>query len=59
MPSEDLNITPFSTQPVIRENRNDGQREMALMQWSMVPFHTKDPKTLKGRNMFNAYSTTS
>jgi putative SOS response-associated peptidase YedK len=54
MPPEDLNITPFSTQPVIRENRDDGQREMALMQWSMVPFHTKDPKTLKGRNMFNA-----
>jgi len=54
MPSEDLNVTPYSAQPVIRDNRDDGKREMVIMRWGMVPFHTKAIESLKGRNMFNA-----
>jgi len=54
MPPEDLNVTLYSTQPVIRDNRDDGDRELVMMRWGLVPFHTKDIDKLKGRNMFNA-----
>jgi len=58
LPSEDLNITPHSKQPAIRANHDDGQREVILMRWGMVPLHTKEINQLKGRNMFNARAET-
>ena len=38
------NAAPQSTQPVLRLNRDSGQREFALARWGLVPFWAKDPK---------------
>ena len=40
----DYNAAPQSTQPVVRLNRDTGQREFALMRWGLVPYWAKDPK---------------
>jgi putative SOS response-associated peptidase YedK len=38
------NVAPQSTQPVIRLNRDSGDREFALLRWGLVPFWAKDAK---------------
>ena len=38
------NAAPQSVQPVVRLNRDSGQREFALMRWGLVPFWAKDAK---------------
>lgn len=38
------NAAPQSTQPVVRLNRDTGQREFVLMRWGLVPFWAKDAK---------------
>jgi putative SOS response-associated peptidase YedK len=38
------NAAPQSVQPVVRFNRDSGQREFATMRWGLVPFWAKDAK---------------
>jgi putative SOS response-associated peptidase YedK len=38
------NVAPQSVQPVVREGRDTGQREFALLRWGLVPFWAKDAK---------------
>ncbi len=38
------NAAPQSVQPVVRLNRDSGQREVALLRWGLVPFWAKDAK---------------
>ncbi len=38
------NVAPQSTQPVVRLNRDSGNREFALMRWGLVPYWAKDAK---------------
>ena len=40
------NAAPQSVQPVVRLNRDTGQREFALMRWGLVPFWAKTPNRL-------------
>lgn len=42
--SPTYNAAPQSVQPVVRLNRDSGQREFAQMRWGLVPFWAKDPK---------------
>jgi putative SOS response-associated peptidase YedK len=58
MPPEDYNIAPSTFQPVIRDSREDGSREMVLMRWGMVPFFTKDAASVKGLSTINAKAET-
>jgi putative SOS response-associated peptidase YedK len=37
------NVTPQTMQPVIRLNRDTGEREMILMRWGLVPFFADSP----------------
>lgn len=37
-----FNVCPPSFQPVVRLNRDTGQRELTIMRWSLVPFGSKD-----------------
>ncbi len=53
---DDYNAAPQSTQPVVRANRDTGEREIALMRWGLVPFWSKDAKT--GYSTINAKSET-
>ena len=38
------NAAPQSVQPVVRLNRDSGQREVALLRWGLVPYWAKDEK---------------
>jgi putative SOS response-associated peptidase YedK len=39
-----FNVAPQSVQPVVRLDRDNGQREFALLRWGLVPFWAKDSK---------------
>jgi putative SOS response-associated peptidase YedK len=39
-----FNAAPQSVQPVLRLNRDSGQREFALMRWGLVPYWANDTK---------------
>ena len=39
------NISPESIQPVVRLDRDVGERVLALMKWGMVLYWSKTPKT--------------
>ena len=39
-----FNVAPQSTQPIVRLNRDCGNREFALLRWGLVPFWAKDAK---------------
>jgi len=58
MPPSHYNIAPSTFQPVIRESREDGSREMVLMRWGLIPFFTKDPASIKGISTINARAET-
>lgn len=38
------NVAPQTFQPVVRLNRDTGEREIVLMRWGLVPFWSKDQK---------------
>jgi putative SOS response-associated peptidase YedK len=40
------NIAPTTFQPVIRLNRDTGEREIAMMRWGLIPSWHQDPKHL-------------
>jgi putative SOS response-associated peptidase YedK len=54
MPPDDYNVAPSTFQPVIRESKEDGSREMVLMRWGLIPFFTKDIASIKGLSTINA-----
>ena len=54
MPPDDYNIAPSTFQPVIRESREDGSRELVLMRWGLIPFFTKKLSDIKGVSTINA-----
>jgi putative SOS response-associated peptidase YedK len=39
-----FNVAPQSIQPIVRLNRDSGDREFALLRWGLVPFWAKDAK---------------
>ncbi len=42
LPPWDYNVAPTTFQPVIRPDRDTGERELALMRWGLVPYFAKD-----------------
>ena len=48
MPDADYNVAPTTHQPIIRQSRESGDRELILARWGLVPFFTKDLKDIKG-----------
>jgi putative SOS response-associated peptidase YedK len=57
-PPWDFNVAPTTIQPVIRGNRDTGERELVSMRWGLVPFFTKDIKDVKGISTINARAET-
>ena len=45
IPGADYNVAPTPHQPIIRQSRESGEREMVLARWGRVPFFTKELKT--------------
>ncbi len=58
MPDADYNVAPTTHQPIIRQSRETGDRELILARWGLVPFFTKDIKDIKGLSTINARSET-
>jgi putative SOS response-associated peptidase YedK len=52
------NIAPTTMQPVIRNNRDTGEREMVAMRWGMVPHFAKSLADFKGFSTINAQAET-
>jgi putative SOS response-associated peptidase YedK len=50
------NVAPQTYQPVIRLNRDTGERELVLMRWGLIPFWATDPSI--GLRTINARSET-
>ncbi len=54
LPDWDFNVAPTTFQPVIRESRDTGERELVLMRWGLVPYFTKQLSDVKGISTINA-----
>ena len=54
IPGWDYNVAPTTFQPVIRAEKETGDRELALMRWGLVPFFTKQLSDVKGLSTINA-----
>ena len=58
MPDADYNIAPTTSQPIVRQSRETGRRELVLARWGLVPFFTKDLADVKGLSTINARAET-
>ena len=47
MPDADYNIAPTTHQPIVRQSRETGDREMVLARWGLIPYFTKDMNDVK------------
>ena len=54
----DFNIAPSTFQPVIRLNRDTGEREPVMMRWGLVPNFAKSLAEWKGFPTINAKAET-
>lgn len=54
----DYNVAPTSTQPVIRLQRDTGQRELVMMRWGLIPYYAKSAAEFKGFSTINARAET-
>lgn len=54
LPDADYNVAPTTHQPIIRQSRETGEREMVLARWGLVPFFTKELSDIKGLSTINA-----
>jgi putative SOS response-associated peptidase YedK len=58
IPDADYNVAPTTYQPIVRESRETGGRELILARWGLIPFFTKDRNDIKGLSSINARSET-
>ena len=54
LPPADYNVAPTTFQPVIRADKQTGQRELVMMRWGMVPYFAKSLAEFKGFSTINA-----
>ena len=50
------NVAPQTFQPIVRLNRESGEREIVLMRWGLIPYWAKDPSI--GLRAINAKAET-
>ena len=48
MPDADYNIAPTTNQPIIRQGRETGERDIVLARWGLIPFFTKEIRGRQG-----------
>jgi putative SOS response-associated peptidase YedK len=58
LPPADFNVAPTTQQPIIRQSRDTGGREMLLARWGLVPFFSKSLADVKGLSTINARGET-
>ena len=57
-PTWDYNVAPTTIQPIIRNNRDTGERDLVSVRWGLIPFFTKDIKDVQGLSTINARAET-
>jgi len=58
LPPWDYNVAPTTMQPIIRANRDTGERELVQLRWGLIPFFTKQISDVKGISTINARAET-
>jgi putative SOS response-associated peptidase YedK len=58
LPPWDYNVAPTTNQPIIRNSRDTGERELVLLRWGLIPFFTKSITDVKGLSTINARAET-
>jgi putative SOS response-associated peptidase YedK len=58
MPDADYNIAPTTYQPIVRQSKDTGERELVSARWGLIPFFTKDMSQIKGLSTINAKAET-
>jgi putative SOS response-associated peptidase YedK len=58
LPPWDYNIAPSTNQPIIRNNRDTGDRELVSLRWGLIPIWAKELSAFKGFSTINARSET-
>lgn len=58
LPDADYNVAPTSFQPIIREGRDIGAREVVLARWGLMPFFTKGLSDIKALSTINGKAET-
>jgi len=58
LPPADYNVAPTTMQPIVRNNRETGDRELVSLRWGLIPFFTKDLSSVKGISTINARAET-
>ena len=58
LPDWDYNVAPTTFQPVIRQQRDTGDRELVMMRWGMIPHFAKSLADFKGISTINAKAET-
>jgi putative SOS response-associated peptidase YedK len=54
----DYNIAPSTFQPIIRSSPENGEREIVLMRWGLIPAKAADPDAFKIFSATNARAET-
>ena len=54
----DFNVAPSTFQPVIRQSRDTGDRELVMMRWGLLPYFAKSPADFKAFSTINAKAET-
>jgi putative SOS response-associated peptidase YedK len=54
VPDWDFNVAPSTFQPVIRADKETGQRQLVTMRWGMVPYFAKSLSDFRGFSTINA-----
>lgn len=58
LPDWDYNAAPATMQPVIRLNRDTGEREIVLMRWGLIPHFARNAADFRGFSTINAKAET-
>ncbi|HMH15984.1 MAG TPA: SOS response-associated peptidase family protein, partial [Edaphobacter sp.] len=58
LPPWDYNVAPTTHQPVIRHNRDTGDRELILMRRGLIPFFASSPEKFKDLSTILARAAT-
>nr|AOS95179.1 putative ACR [uncultured bacterium] len=58
LPPSDYNVAPSTNQPIIRNSRDTGERELVSLRWGLVPFFTESLASSKGFSTINARAET-
>jgi putative SOS response-associated peptidase YedK len=53
LPPWDYNVAPTSMQPIIRANRDTGERELVSLRWGLIPYGI-EPEAMKRLSTVNA-----